>query len=102
MVTVEYQPASGRRDDLIAALEDARFSRRRTGATAWRVWQDAADPGKILEQFIVASWAEHLRQHERISRRDAERFTKIRAMTDPGHPVVVTHWLTPGGKRTGV
>src|SRR5580698_6405886 len=44
MVTVEYQPASGRRDDLIAALEDARFSRRRTGATAWRVWQDAADP----------------------------------------------------------
>jgi MFS family permease len=101
MVTVEYRPGPGLRDDLLAALRDARFSRRRTGATAWRVWQDAADPGKILEQFIVASWAEHLRQHERISRRDAGRFAKIRAMTDPGHPVVVTHWLTPGGKLTG-
>jgi MFS family permease len=96
MVTVEYRPRAGLRDDLIAALRDARFSRRRTGATSWRVWQDAADPGRILEQFVVASWAEHLRQHERVTQRDAERFSKIRDMSEPGQPVVVTHWLTPG------
>jgi MFS family permease len=95
MVSAEYWPRPGLRADLIAALQDARFSRRRTGATAWRVWQDAADPDRIVEQFVVASWDEHLRQHERITRRDAERFAKIRAMTDPGHPEVVTHWLTP-------
>jgi quinol monooxygenase YgiN len=92
-VTVEYRPQPGSRDTLLAALRDARFSRRRTGATTWRLWQDPADPDRILEQFVVASWDEHLRQHERVTRRDADRFTRIRAMT--GQPPVVTHWITP-------
>jgi MFS family permease len=95
MVSVEYWPLDGRRDELLAALHDARFSRRRTGAVSWRVWQDATDPGRIVEQFVVASWQEHLRQHERVTGRDAGRLTKIRAMTDPGHPTTVTHWVTP-------
>jgi MFS family permease len=101
MVTIEYRPRAGRRDDLAAALRDARFSRRRTGAIDWRAWQDATDPDRIVEQFVVASWDEHLRQHERVTRRDAERLAKIRALTDPGHPVIVTHWLTPGWLTPG-
>ena len=95
MVSVEYRPRDGLGGDLLAALQDARFSRRRTGASAWRVWQDAADPNRISEQFVVASWDEHLRQHARITGRDQQRLDKIRAMTDPAHPTSVTHWLTP-------
>jgi predicted MFS family arabinose efflux permease len=95
MVSVEYWPAHGLEDDLLTELEDARFSRRRTGASAWRVWQDAADPNRIVEQFVVASWAEHLRQHDRVTGRDQERLNKIRALTDPGHPTTVTHWVMP-------
>ena len=95
MVTVEYWPREGLAGDLLAALRDARFSRRRTGASAWRVWQDAADPNRIVEQFTVASWPEHLRQHDRVTGRDQQRLDSIRAMTDPGHPTTVTHWLTP-------
>jgi Transmembrane secretion effector len=83
-----------------AALEDARYSRRRTGAVNWRVWQDAADPDRVLEQFVVASWDEHLRQHERVTDRDQDRLNRIRAMTDPAHPTTVTHWLTPPPDRT--
>jgi MFS family permease len=95
MVSVEYRPGPGLTADLLAALEQTRFSRRRTGASAWRVWQDAADPDRIVEQFVVASWDEHLRQHERVTGRDQERLDKVRSMTDPGHPAVVTHWLMP-------
>jgi predicted MFS family arabinose efflux permease len=95
MVSVVYRPLPGRHDDLIAALRDARFSRRRTGATAWRVWQDSADTDRVVEQFVVASWDEHVRQHERVSRRDVDRLDRIRAMTDPDHPPAVTHWITP-------
>ena len=73
----------GAHDELLAALRDARFSRRRTGATSWRVWQDATDPDRIVEQFIVASWDDHLRQHERVTRRDAGRLSEIRKMTTP-------------------
>ena len=95
MVAVEYRAREGLAGDLLGALRDARFSRRRTGASAWRVWQDAADPNRIVEQFTVASWPEHLRQHDRVTGRDQQRLDRIRAMTDPGHPTAVTHWLTP-------
>jgi MFS family permease len=95
MVTVEYRARADQRDQLLAALRDTRFSRRRTGAISWRAWQDAADPDRIVEQFIVASWDEHLRQHERVTRRDAGRLARLRALTDPVHPAVVTHWVTP-------
>jgi MFS family permease len=99
MVTVEYRPRPGLAADLLAALEQTRFGRRRTGASDWHVWQDAADPDRIVEQFIVASWEEHLRQHERVTGHDQERLNRVRSMTDPAHPTTVTHWLTPRPDR---
>jgi hypothetical protein len=95
MVTVEYWPREGMDDALLVALQEARFSRRRTGASAWRVWRDANDPNRIVEQVVVATWQEHLRQHERVTLRDQGRFDKIRSLTDSNHPTTVTHWLTP-------
>ncbi len=95
MVTVEYCAMAGRAQDMVAALEEARFSRRRTGATSWRVWQDAADPDRVVEQFVVASWEEHLRQHERVTVRDQDRLDKVQALADPNRSTTRTHWLTP-------
>jgi MFS family permease len=93
LVTVEYRPRPELERALVEALYAGRYARRRTGATSWRVWRDAADPGHVLEQFVVGSWDEHLRQHARISRRDQQRREEIEAMTDPSHPPTVTHWL---------
>ena len=95
MVSVQYRSRPGRSNDLLVALEKTRFSRRRTGASRWRVWQDSADPNRIVEQFVVASWSEHLRQHGRVTVRDQERLDAVRAEADPEHPTTVTHWLTP-------
>jgi predicted MFS family arabinose efflux permease len=95
MVSVEYRAAPERADELLAALQDARFSRRRTGASSWRAWQDGSEPSRLLEQFVVASWPQHLLQQARVTVRDQQRYDAIRAMTDPAHPTTVTHWLTP-------
>ena len=95
MVMIEYRPREGDRAELLAALRAARFSRRRTGASRWRVWQDASAPTRIIEQFVVASWQQHLRQGERVTARDQHRLDAIRALTEPDHPARVTHWLTP-------
>jgi predicted MFS family arabinose efflux permease len=99
LVTVEYRALPDRRDELLAALRDARFSRRRTGASSWRVWQDSGEPGRILEQFVVASWQEHQLQRARVTVRDQHRYDAIGALTDPAHPTAVTHWLTPELRR---
>jgi MFS family permease len=95
LVTVEYHPRNGLAGQMLTELRDARFSRRRTGASSWRVWQDAADPGRIQERFVVASWEEHLRQAERVTKRDQQRLDSIRAMNKPDQPPKVTHWVTP-------
>jgi MFS family permease len=96
LVTVEYWARPGAEDELMTALHDTRFSRRRTGASAWRAWRDASDASRILEQFVVASWDEHLRQHERVTKRDQDRLDQVRNLTDPARPAAVTHWLTVG------
>jgi MFS family permease len=93
LVTIEYRPRPGLEGDLAEALYAGRHARTRTGATSWRLWRDATDPGRVLEQFVVGSWDEHLRQHERVSLRDQQRLDDIRAMADPDRPTIVTHWL---------
>jgi predicted MFS family arabinose efflux permease len=100
LVTAEYRPLAGREHELVERLYVGRHARRRTGAVSWSVWVDAADPGRVLEQFTVASWEEHLRQHERESLRDQHRLDEIKAITDPSRPPVVTHWLAPPVRRS--
>jgi MFS family permease len=95
MVTVEYRSQAGLERDLLETLQAARYVRRRTGAVSWSAWRDASEPGRVLEQFVVGSWDEHLRQHERVSRRDQERLDAVKALTDPSRPANVTHWLAP-------
>jgi MFS family permease len=99
LVTFEYHALPGREADLLAALEDARFARRRTGASSWRLWRDSRQENRILEQFVVASWDEHVRQRERVTKRDQERYAAIQALTDPARPPSVTHWLTALSRR---
>jgi hypothetical protein len=97
LVTVEYHPRDGLEGQMLSELRDARFSRRRTGGSSWRVWQDAADPSRIMERFVVASWDEHLRQRDRVTKRDQQRLDSIRAMNKPDQPPETTHWVTPPG-----
>jgi hypothetical protein len=65
LVTVEYRIDPADRDAL-ARLE---HGRRRDGAYAWGVFEDAAQEGRIIETFLIESWMEHLRQHERVTGR---------------------------------
>ena len=95
LVTLEYRPKPGLEREVIEKLYAGRWARRRTGAVSWRVWVDAADPRHVLEQFVVGSWEEHLRQHERVSDRDERRLKEIADLTTPGAPPTVTHWLAP-------
>jgi predicted MFS family arabinose efflux permease len=95
MVSLEYWPLPEHRERFLAELYDMRFSRRRTGASSWRMWRDSSDQERLLEVFVVASWEEHLRQHARVSIRDQQRRERLDAMSDPARPPRVTHWITP-------
>ncbi len=70
LVTVEYRIDTANREPFLAELEKLAHGRRRDGAYAWGVFEDAAAPGRFLETFLVESWIEHLRQHERVTNAD--------------------------------
>jgi MFS family permease len=70
LVTVEYRVDPSRAATFLEAVQRLGRLRRRDGATRWGIFRDTETPDHYVETFIVASWAEHLRQHERSVRAD--------------------------------
>ena len=65
----------------MSALRRLAHERRRDGAYAWGVFEDAEEKGRYLETFLIASWMEHMRQHERVTNADRELQQEIRKLT---------------------
>jgi MFS family permease len=66
LVTVEYDVAADRAEEFLAAVQKLSRVRRRDGAYRWGIYRDTERPTHYVETFIVESWGEHLRQHERV------------------------------------
>jgi quinol monooxygenase YgiN len=93
LVTVEYQIRPQDREAFLDALARLEHGRRRDGAYAWGVFEDAAKEGRILETFLVESWMEHLRQHERVTNADRLVQEAVHQFNLAGPPKV-THFIT--------
>lgn len=94
LVTVEYRIAPGARDEFLRELNRLGEARRRDGAMQWGVVEDTAEPGCFLEYFLVASWTEHLRQHERVTNEEKRIQDTLRALHLGAQPPVVRHFAT--------
>jgi predicted MFS family arabinose efflux permease len=70
LVTVDYRIRPQDRAAFLEAIAKREQGRRRDGAYAWGVFEDAAQEGHMVETFLVESWMEHLRQHERVTNAD--------------------------------
>ncbi|BAC49516.1 MFS permease [Bradyrhizobium diazoefficiens USDA 110] len=92
LITVEYQINPEKRDGFLAAIRDLGQQRQRDGAYSWDVFEDAAASGRFLETFMVASWLEHLRQHQRVTNADKVVQDAIREFGAAGEPKV-THFI---------
>jgi MFS family permease len=92
LVTVEYRVDPAQREPFLIALERVARERRRDGAYAWGVFEDAAVAGRFVETFLVESWLEHLRQHERVTHADRALEDAVRRYQVKGLPKV-THYI---------
>jgi MFS family permease len=70
LVTLEYDVDRHDANAFLDAIERYGRVRRRDGASQWGVFRDVERPDVYVESFLVTSWAEHLRQHERLTRAD--------------------------------
>ncbi len=99
LILIEYQVEKQNRAEFLKAINDLAHERRRDGAYGWGVTEDAADGQKIVEWFMVESWAEHLRQHKRVSNADADLQGKVLAYHSGSERPVVRHFLTINPSR---
>ncbi|CAI0976596.1 MFS transporter [Serratia proteamaculans] len=94
MIQVEYRVRPEDRPQFLRTLQRLSRVRRRDGAYAWGLTEHTADPQCVMEWFMVESWAEHLRQHQRVSHADADlQQEALQFHIGPEKPVV-HHFLS--------
>jgi MFS family permease len=93
LVLIEYRIAKDDRPKFFECLKRLSQARRRDGAYGWGITEDAADSERIVEWFMVESWAEHLRQHHRLSNADADIQRETTQFHIGPNPPVVRHFL---------
>ena len=78
LVTIEYHVESAQVPEFIKTMHEYGRVRRRDGASRWGIWRDLEIADRYLESFVVSSWAEHVRQHDRLTRADSELEVRLR------------------------
>jgi hypothetical protein len=93
LITVEYHvdPEDGER--FVSAMEDLGRIRRRDGAYRWDLYADLEQAGCYVETFVVESWSEHLRQHDRLTVADVELTKLTKSFHRGDRPPAVRHML---------
>ena len=81
-------------------MQPMRRSRMRSGAYRWDLFRVAEQPGVFREVFEVASWAEHVLQHEggRLTRDDQRIEERALGFSNPA--VVTRHLVPPSPAQT--
>lgn len=93
LVMVEYQIEPSTSREFVQAMNALGLIRRRDGATRWGIFTDPAKPGRFVESFLVDSWGEHLRQHERVTVADRVVEERAQAFHVGDQPPAITHWI---------
>jgi Transmembrane secretion effector len=99
LVTVEYDIDPADAERFVAAMQELGRIRRRDGAYRWELYADLERPGRRLETFVVDSWSEHLRQHDRLTVADLEVTRLTRSFHRGSEPPEVRHMLWAGADR---
>ncbi len=92
-IIIEYKIAPHDREAFLAAISELSHERLRDGAYDWDVFEDVAEPGRMIETFLVSSWIEHQRQHHRVTADDREVQERLHKFHKGTKPPFVQHLI---------
>jgi hypothetical protein len=99
LITIDYRIDPRDRNAFLDAVQKLGRQRRRDGAYAWGLFEDAAVEGRVVETFLVESWLEHLRQHERVTNADRLVQDAVHRFHIAGVPIV-SHLIASEGRAS--
>jgi MFS family permease len=91
LVTVKYVVDPAKATDFLNEIYKYQRVRRRDGATRWGIFFDTDSPNTYLETFMVDSWLEHQRQHDRFTVSDREIEKRVLSYT--AEKTTVKHYI---------
>jgi hypothetical protein len=91
ITVVEYRIDSRTAVEFLEAMKELKRIRLRDGAIRWNLSRDTADPQRYVETFVAESWADHLRQHERVTAADRAVEERVEAFHLGPDPPKTTH-----------
>jgi MFS family permease len=97
LVTVEYKVNPQDRAPFLAAMQQIGRERRRDGAYAWNVFEDAAEVGRIVETFLIQSLLELKHLRARVT--EADRMIEQQAHKYLREPPKATFLVAPKRSR---
>jgi len=96
LIQVDYRVDPDRRAAFLRAVHAAEPIRRRNGAVSWRVFRDLAEDDRVVERFIIPSWAEYVRLRQRMTVADRRRLDALEAFQRPGVLIRVSRLIGIG------
>jgi len=93
LVTLEYRVPPENVKKFVEATRPLQRLRRRGGAYQWELFRDQAAPDRFVETYIVDSWADHLRQHERLTVEERDAEARLAELVKPGTEAIVKHLI---------
>jgi quinol monooxygenase YgiN len=93
LVTIEYKIDPKDAEQFTKAARASGEIKRRDGAFYWNLFRDTDDPSRFIETFIVDSWAEHLRQHGRLTRADRIIDDRVQSFHLGDSPPKISHLI---------
>ena len=83
LVSVPYRVPVAELDEVSVLMQYMEGHRRRTGGYQWTLFRDLSDSERFVENFLVSSWAEHLRQHHRHTANADDHLRRLRPYVEP-------------------
>jgi MFS family permease len=100
LIQIEYNIENENRDAFLKAIQKVGPTRRRNGATSWRVFRDLGEEGHFVERYVIASWAEYVRLRSRMTMADSRLQQRVAELQRGGTPIRVSRLIgvTPEGR----
>ena len=96
LVNVEYRVEGANRAAFLNAIEEIGRERKRDGAYAWGVFEDATDKERYWELFLIESWLEFLHLRERVTKTDRLFEDRVRLLLkSPPRPTFMVRSKRP-------
>jgi MFS family permease len=93
LVQIEYKIDPSKLQEFTMAMEELSTIRKRDGAFYWGLFRHDKNENVYIESFLVDSWVEHLRQHERMTVADRSIEERALAFHIDEKPPKVSHFI---------